>query len=388
MRVLFVSSLWPPTVLGGAELHASRLAEELRATGDDVAAVTLGVRGDDVAATSRAWPYPLQDFASQPSWKRAAFHARDQYDPLSSNAVRRAIADFRPDVVHSHAVTGMSVAALTAPGRSGVAHVHTIHDYWLLCQRSTLVGRDDRACAPRCRGCVAVSRVRSSLLTRHAPEVVTAVSEAVAAEHRQAGLLGDRIRVVRNPVEGAATAAVRRAPNPGGPVVFGYLGQLVAIKGVRTLLQAFGGLDPALARLVVAGRGPLSAEVERSPGVDAVGWVAGAEKEGFFDRIDCLVVPSEWKDPAPLVLDEARARRIPVIGADLGGIPELLAPASRPLVFSSGDSEALRRRLLAFVAEPARYKETAEQVANGWPEHLVAIRQAYADARTQRTGAR
>lgn len=383
MRILQLSSLWPPTVLGGAELYASELADRLRRSGHEVGVVTSGVTGDDVVAAVRPWPYPLEDHAGQPPWKRVAWHARDQYDPVASRAVRAAIARFRPDVVHSHAVPGLSVSALTAPGRAGVAHVHTLHDYWLLCQRSTMVRRDDVPCAARCRGCRLVSAGRSAILDRHPPEVVLAVSEAVAEEHRSAGVLADRIRVVRNPLGDPPPST--RDPAPGDPVVFGYLGQLVAIKGVRTLLAAFSSL-PAGAELRVAGTGALAGEV-RGPGVTALGWVGADDRERFFSSIDCLVVPSEWKDPAPLVLDEAAARGVPVIGADIGGVPELVTPADRDLLFRSGDSTSLRASLERFLAAP-RPRRDAPLDANGWDGHLAAVVGAYADARALRTGGR
>ena len=67
--------------------------------------------------------------------------ARHPPSPRSSHATT-----FRPDVVHSHVVQGMGVAALTEPGDAGLAHVHTLHDYWLLCQRNSMVQRDGTAC--------------------------------------------------------------------------------------------------------------------------------------------------------------------------------------------------------------------------------------------------
>lgn len=385
MRVLQISSLWPPTVIGGAELYAAELAERLKDAGHEIGVVTLGVPGPDVVGAVPSWPYGVEDHAQQPAWKRVAFHARDQYDPLLAVVLGRAIRRFRPDVVHSHAVPGLSAAALTAPGRAGVAHVHTLHDYWLLCQRSTLVARDGSACGTPCMGCRVVSRLRVGLVGRHPPEVVVSVSDAVAAEHRGAGVLADRIRVIRNPVDqrGSDTTPARAEPAEG-PVVFGFLGQLVTIKGIKTLLAAFAGLPEGVARLAVAGSGPLMDDVA-GPGVRALGWVDAEAKERFFDGIHCLVVPSEWKDPAPLVLNEAAARGIPVIGARIGGIPEFIAADDQDLLFPSGDVGALRSRLQAFLDRPRSGRRTGA-ASGGWPGHLRDIIEAYDDARATRAG--
>ena len=68
LRVLMVSSLWPPEVLGGAELYAAALAARLRRAGHTVAALTAGVDGDDVVAQIRPWGYPLHGVrASSPA---------------------------------------------------------------------------------------------------------------------------------------------------------------------------------------------------------------------------------------------------------------------------------------------------------------------------------
>lgn len=384
MRILHVSSLWPPTVLGGAELYAGRLAEEQRAQGHEIAAVTLGVDGPDVVEHAGTWPYPLQEWAGQPAWKRVVHHARDVYDPFTGWAVERGIRRFRPDVVHSHGIAGMSAAALTAAGRTATPHVHTLHDYWLLCQRTTLVTADEQACVSRCTGCRAMSGMRLLAIDRHPPQLALAVSGAVAEEHRRAGVLADRLRTILHPIE-AVPVPVRRTPS--SPIVFGYLGQLLPMKGIATLVSAFRSLPPGQAELLVAGEGPAAGAVTR-PGVTALGWVAGAAREAFFTRIDCLVVPSEWKEPAGLVVNEARARQVPVIAADIGGIPELVAPEHRSLLFRSGDEAALRSKLLAFVADPARFAAAPPPADRGWPEHTRTVVAAYADAVAARAAGR
>ncbi len=57
------------------------------------------------------------------------------------------------------------------------------------------------------------------------------------------------------------------------------------------------------------------------PGVEYRGWVDEREKETMLAEVDCLVVPSEWEDPAPLVVNEARRRGIVVVGTTAGRHP-------------------------------------------------------------------
>jgi glycosyltransferase involved in cell wall biosynthesis len=386
MRILMVSNLWPPEVVGGAEQYAAALAGHLRAAGHEVQAFTFGVTGPDVVHAVAPRPYAIQTAPSQPAYRRARFHATDVYNPRTRRDLGRVLEEFRPDVVHSHAVQGLSSAALTAARRAGVGQVHTLHDYWLLCQRNSLVRRSGEACETRCRSCVAMAWARNEVVRRAPPEVVIGVSRAIAAEHERIPWVAERLRVVHNPVE-VVTGTRTVAPGDGRPLTFGFLGRLSTEKGLGTLLAAFGGAGLGDARLVVAGRGPLDARVRAAGGkVIAAGWVPPERKEALLADLDCLVVPSEWQDPAPVVVNEARGRGIPVIGARRGGIPELVAPVNEPLLFPPGDAAALADRLRAFAADPAAFRPEPEAEPLGWERHLDLVLAAYADARAAGRG--
>jgi glycosyltransferase involved in cell wall biosynthesis len=355
------------------------LAEELRAAGHQAAAFTLGISGSEVVGRSPAWPYRLHESETQPQWKRTAFHLRDQFDPVAAYRLRRAIERFRPDVVHSHSVAGLSASVITTPTARGVPHVHTLHDYWLLCQRTSLVSRKGVACEPRCAGCRIVSAGRRMITARHFPPVLVAVSEALAEEHRRAGVPVGRLRVIHNPVESlGGETSTRRVRRRSGPTRLGFLGQLVTIKGIRLLLEALALVDDV--ELVAAGEGPLLPDVKAAPRARALGWVSGGEKERFFAELDCLVVPSEWKDPAPLAVNEARGRGLPVIAARTGGLPELVPESCRPLLFRPGDAGDLVDKIRLFVSDPERFAPGPEPVFLGWDEHLAKILEAYRDA--------
>src|SRR5947209_17515751 len=102
-----LSSLWPPAVLGGAEVYAAELAGRLRARGHDVGVVTAGAPGDDVVASVPAWPYRLDEFAGQPVWKRAAFHATYLGNVAAWRTVLDAVVRFRSVLVLVISIMGV-----------------------------------------------------------------------------------------------------------------------------------------------------------------------------------------------------------------------------------------------------------------------------------------
>ena len=377
-RVLMVSSLWPPSVLGGAELYAHDLTGRLRDRGWDIGSVTCDVEGPDVVRAVPRFPYRVDEFESQSPARRVAFHVADLYRVRTARDLRRAIAEFDPDVIHSHAVAGLSTAALTTPSALGVAHVHTAHDYWLLCRRSTMVRADGTFCQQLCTTCSLRTKLQETLLRRHGPDIVLAISEASVEEHRRLEWASGRLRLLRHPVP--------RVPpyerTTGTPVVFGFLGRLTEAKGLRTLVRAFGRLDGP-AGLMIAGDGPLRTEVERSAPArtELMGWLDDDGKRTFFSRIDCLVVPSELREPAGLVINEARAYGVPVIGSMVGGIPELVPSSCRTLLFPPGDTAALTERLRTFASRPAAFPvPPVDWAREGWDAHVDAVVRAYEDA--------
>jgi glycosyltransferase involved in cell wall biosynthesis len=107
-------------------------------------------------------------------------------------------------------------------------------------------------------------------------------------------------------------------------LVFGYLGRIVPEKGVHVLIDALSATGSNW-KLNVAGAGPEDYLIDlkrRAAGrVHFQGWTAPGD---FFDKVDVLVLPSLWPEPAGRTILEAYQHRIPVIVTNRGGMPELV----------------------------------------------------------------
>jgi glycosyltransferase involved in cell wall biosynthesis len=150
------------------------------------------------------------------------------------------------------------------------------------------------------------------------------------------------------------------APFAGGaPVTIGFAGRLVEAKGIRDLLAAVDRL-PADVRLLVAGDGPLSAEVAAHPKVDLRRGVRHGEMGPLYDAMDVLVLPSRttptWAEQLGRVLLEAMAHGRPVIGAASGEIPWVLSEARGGVTFVEGDVAQLAGLLDDVRADPDRWR--------------------------------
>jgi glycosyltransferase involved in cell wall biosynthesis len=146
---------------------------------------------------------------------------------------------------------------------------------------------------------------------------------------------------------------------------------------VPTLLRA-ASAAPASWRILLAGAGPLADDVASAAAADAridfLGRIEGGAKEAFFDRIDVLVVPSEWEEPGPFVVMEAAVRGIPCVVSDRGGLPE--TPEAR--TFIAGDDDALIACVASFVERPEELASASSRLVDRrdeftWSRHIARI---------------
>ena len=128
-----------------------------------------------------------------------------------------------------------------------------------------------------------------------------------------------------------------------------YIGRLSAEKGLKTLLDACERAPEIPIKIV--GTGPmeqyLKAETERRrlANITFCGYKTGNELTELLSAASFSVLPSEWYENCPMSVLESLSVGTPVIGADSGGIPELIEHGEDGLHFSPGDTEALADRM-------------------------------------------
>lgn len=373
MRLALISSLLPPESLGGAEAYVRSSARSLAERHDVI--VLTGTRtevGLDVPVVHLPrLPHlsPRAPFASRMLW-----HAFDQWLPHMHYAVSRALRRFQPDVVITHHPQGLSAAVFTAVGAARLPHVHVAHDLNLLCARMSMT-RNGRFCSGRCAACRVQRSVRVTAVRRNLSRLIV-FSFYMRDWHVRAGIVpSDRAVVIPVGAE-RGTSRVRRLD--GSPTI-GFIGSLEPHKGVLTLIEAVRAAG-AEWRLLLAGTGSLADVVRSAAGnddrVEYAGYVEGDAKEAFFDRIDLLVVPSEWEEPAGIVVAEAAVRAIPAVVSDRGGLRE--APEAQ--LFQAGDAHALAAAIESFLGHPDRLEGaskrlSAQQREFEWPTHLGRVEQ-------------
>ncbi len=308
---------------------------------DTLGAGALGALG---AAFSNAWSFATVD------------------------ALRRLIAEHRPDVAHFHnTFPQISPAAYAVCREAGVPVVQTLHNYRMFCANG-LLNRAGEPCE-RCVGrnalpalkhaCYRGSRVATlgmvlgSTLHRARGTYQTQVDRyIVLTEFARRRFIAHGLPAERISIRGNSLTHDPGAGAGGGHYAL-YVGRLTAEKGVSTLIRAWRTMSGIPLR--IAGDGDLRAALEheaRGLPIEFLGRVSAERVIGLMKESAMLVVPSECYEGFPRVIVEAFATGTPVIAADIGGLGELINEGVDGLKFRSGSAEGLAAAALRLWEAP------------------------------------
>lgn len=385
MRVLLVNKFHYRK--GGSETYYFAVADALRELGHEVHFFAMEDEKNLPCEDSDLF-VPNRDYNGPASLAAKASAALSiVYSQESKRRFQMLCERVRPDVVHMNLVhRQITLSILDAPylKEHRVPVIWTAHDYIGVCPSYTMLDGAGNVC-DACLG-----RRFSSCLRRKCVKGSTAKSGMAAAEGEFLKLTHayrkiDRIIcpskfMMGKMVEGGfpqeqliwmpnfitretadAIEGVARSANDAP--YFIYFGRLSAEKGVEVLIEAFAEAVselPAGWRLKIVGTGPeegrLRAFADKSPAsqaIDFLGFKTGDELRSLIKGARWSVVPSTWRENMPYSIVESLAAGTPVIGSEIGGIPELIHDGKTGFIFSPGDSDGLSRRLVASTNVPA-----------------------------------
>jgi glycosyltransferase involved in cell wall biosynthesis len=324
------------------------------------------------------------DAAGQSPLGKITRAANAIYSLEAARRIRGLIALARPDIAHAHNIYHhLSPSVLVELHREHIPVVLTLHDLKLVCPAYKMhtqgtICEDCRGGALRNvvkRRCIKNSTAMSSLVWLEATVhksldlYMKNVTRFVVPSRFFLNKIGEwgvdtsRFAHVPNSID---VDALESTDAPGDAFV--YLGRLVPEKGVATLVRAAA---KARVRLRIIGTGPDETMLrqlaqELGGDVEFTGYLSGAELRAAISSARAVVIPSEWYENAPLSVMEASALSRPVIGADIGGIPELIRPGETGFVFQSGNVESLAARLEEMQRLPAAGLRSLGHAGREW----------------------
>ncbi len=260
---------------------------------------------------------------------------------MPDSALERAIAHFRPDVVHLASPIVLGAIGLRAARRWGIPTV--------------AVYQTDIAGFARHYGVRADLIVDKWVGRLHRRCTRTLVPSTTS--YAQLEALGvPNLHLWRRGVSldlfgpGRRDRALHASWSGGGrDVVVGYVGRLAPEKQVRRLVDL---ADTPGIRLVVIGDGPERAWLEeRLPRATFTGMLGGEELAAAFASLDVFVHPGASETFCQTV-QEAQASGVPVVAAAAGGPLDLVDPGETGLLFDPHDPASLTDAVATFAADP------------------------------------
>ncbi|MFC8850426.1 MULTISPECIES: glycosyltransferase family 4 protein [unclassified Micromonospora] len=387
MRVLMISSDYPPRPRSGIGVHAAALARALRRLGVSVTVITAGSK-----------PEGVRD-------------GDDHYCGTPGSEILSFPGEASATLSMLHRNVGMAAAAGKLPASFDLVHCHdsravlaarAVADLWDL--PLVMTKHYDRSAGGTHLDEDSSDRVMldyEQRLERWGLErstVIIAVSQSLARGVRTSvGRVVENLVVIPNGTEFHEPARDGSTSSLGGPraqqVELLQVGRLVHQKGCDLSIAALSLLRDLPVHLMVAGDGPARPHLEglaRSLGVrDRVtflGYVARSRLETLYADAQIALVPSRF-DPCPIAVCEAQAVGKVVIGARIGGIPEQIDHLETGILTPPEDHIALAGWIRWVLADPDRARTLGERAgshartAYSWDRIAEATLQQYQVAR-------
>ena len=303
--------------------------------------------------------------------------------PFGSREVRvkfnKLLDDFKPEVVHVNNIhTQLSPIIAELAHKRGIKVVWTLHDYKLLCPRYDCLRNGTEICELCFSGdktscklyrCMKGSRLASwvgckeaMMWSRERLEACTDLfvcpSQFIAEKMAQGGFCKNKLKALCNFID----IEKCRKDDYIKEDYYCYVGRLSHEKGVSTLIKAASQLPY---KLKIIGGGPLNDELiakskELKGNVEFLGFCQWTDIKDIVGKAKFTVIPSEWYENNPLSVIEAKCLGTPVLGARIGGIPELIDEDVNGMTFKSGDTDDLAEKIKAMYNAEFGYKDIAD----------------------------
>lgn len=370
---------------GGDCIYTMNLEQMLKAHGHEVAIFSQQYPLNEPSPWSRYWP---AEFKIKPSLSMADSLVR----PFGMGSVRSNFMTLLDDffgsaegrkgqykdcVVHLNNIhTQLSPILAELAHQRGIRVVWTLHDSKLVCPCYTCMhdGQWCEACFTdkravlnnRCMtggmlgsyiGYLEAKKWTPARLQRNVDTFICP-SQFLSSTMERGGFDRQKLTVHNNFIE---KAKVKNPAFSKGDYYI-YVGRVNQVKGLRTLCEAAAQLPY---KLIVVGDGELRQELElQYAHASQIEWRGQMQWDGIRPLLEgarFMVLPSEWLENNPLTIIESLSLGTPVLGAEIGGIPELIADGQNGATFRSGDAQQLRQGIEHMWQQAFDYEQIARQ---------------------------
>lgn len=381
MKILMINKFLHPN--GGSETYIFKLGDRLQAMGHEVQ--YFGMDHPDKVVGNAVGAYTSNmDFHGGSKIKKLTYPIKTIYSSEARQKIRLVLEDFKPDVCHLNNFTYQLTPSIILEIRKWekeTAHkckiVFTAHDSNLVCPNHMLRNPQTQKNCEKCLGghfinctkgkCIHGSLAKSLIGTMEAwfwnwmgvyrqIDKVICCSNFIKAKMDTNPVFREKTVAIHNFVDKVQWEKAEKQD------YILYFGRFSREKGINTLIQVCKEL-PEIS-FIFAGAGPLEERVNEIPNIQNVGFQRGEKLEQLIREARFSICPSECYENCPFSVMESQMYATPVLGADIGGIPELVREHETGELFESGNAEALKAQIEKLWSDKALLDKYSENCKN------------------------
>lgn len=348
---------------GGSETYIFKLGDYLKANGHEVQYFGMEHEGRCVSNHAEAYTSNM-DFHSG-KLQKVLYPFKIIYSSEARKKIRLVLDEFYPDVVHlnnfNFQITPsviLEVKKYEKETNRKIKIVFTAHDYQLVCPNHMMNNPITRENCEKCLGgkfmncakgkCIHSSTMRSILgtvegyfykvlKTYRYIDAIICPSQFLAEKMNSNLLFANKTIVLHNFIDQVEWKSVEKE----NYII--YFGRFSEEKGIKTLIDVCKLLPDI--QFVFAGNGPLENKTTGISNIKNVGFQTGEALEMLIRKARFSIYPSEWYENCPFSVMESQMYGTPVLGADIGGIPELIEVGNTGELFKSADADELKKKI-------------------------------------------
>lgn len=386
MKILLINKFY--YLKGGSEKHFFELKNVLEENGHDVIVFSTQNKKNIESGKNE---YFIDELKMSLSNFLNGFKLF--YNPQATSKLENIILNNQIDVAHIHNISHhFSPAILKVLKKHRIPIVMTVHDYKLICPNYKLF--NGGGVCEKCQGgkfynctlnkCVKNSYLASLVMTLEAYwvkwkkyydciDIFIAPSRFVESKLIAGGLDKNKIKYLPNFLKRDEILKDVNKNNSEDYIL--SFGRLSKEKGLDTLIKALAKIEDKKIKLKIAGEGDvlerlkeLAQENKISQRVEFIGYKPNREIQTLIENSKFVVTPSIWYENAPYSILESYLHKKAVIGAEIGGIGELVISGETGVTFEAGNDIDLAQKIDALLKKPDEAKimgkNGAEMVIN------------------------
>ena len=367
---------------GGSETYIFKLGKYLKKIGHEVQYFGMEHEGRCVGNRVNAYTSDM-DFHSKSKLSLVSNALKTIYSKEAREKLRLVLDDFQPDVCHlnnfNYQLTPSIILEIVKWRKETNRQckiIYTAHDYQLICPNHMLYNPNTKVVCEKCLGGHFFNCVKGKCIHGSTAKSIIGMMEAEFWKWKCAYKYIDKIiccseflksKMDTNPLLASKTVAMHnfvdkpewKETEKKDYVL--YFGRFSEEKGINTLISVCKELPEI--QFIFAGTGPLEEMIASVPNIRNVGFQTGEALDKLIREAKFSIYPSEWYENCPFSVMESQMYGTLVLGADIGGISELIQVGKTGELFESGNAEELKNKILEMKSKYTKYSENCEKIS-------------------------